>query len=158
MEPNPSFSPWLLALILIAFPVVFIGMWSLVLTILSAASGWKKIAARFPGQRTPEGTLHGMVTGLCGWVSYRNCLKVHVSPDGLHIVPWKIFGLGHPPLFIPWEEMHHAKTSILLFRTSVAFAIGEPSVGKMTLPKKLFAGQRLLVDGQPISEEPPPLP
>jgi hypothetical protein len=155
--PTDPAPPWLIPLIFVAFPIFFVAMWSFVCLLLSMISGWRKIAERFPGSATPTGTRFPMVTGAVGVMGYRNCLKVHVAPEGLHIAVWKMFRFGHPPLFIPWSEIRNATTRKLFFAENIVFEIGSPKVGKIQLPKKVFEGQPISIDGQRAASGPPPL-
>jgi hypothetical protein len=156
-QANPPPPPWLLPAILIGFPLVFIPLWCGIVFMLSRMSGWSEIAARFPGSPNPTGTLFGTVTGMVGWVSYRNVLKVHVAPEGLHVVPWKIFTIGHAPIFIPWSEIHQARLRQFPFYQTVGFEIASPKVGTMNLPPKVFANAPVSIDGKPAPSAPPPL-
>jgi hypothetical protein len=154
-DPLPS---WLILLIPVIFSIFFIALWCGICLLLSVISGWRGLAAKYPGSPTPAGALFSMVSGSVGGVNYNNCLKVHVGPQGLHVAVWKIFGLGHPPIFIPWAEIRHAATRKFLFMENVVFEIGSPKIAKMRLPKRVFAGQPVDLDGQRGSSVPPPFP
>jgi hypothetical protein len=150
--------PWLVPAIIIGFPLVFIPMWCGIVFTLSRVSGWSAIAARFPGSLNPPGTSFDGLTGTVGIISYRNALTVHFAPEGLHVMPWKIFRIGHAPVFIPWGEIHNARTRNFPFFQVVAFEIGSPKVGNMQLPQKVMLKAPISVDGKPAPGGPPPLP
>jgi hypothetical protein len=150
--------PWLTAAIIIGFPLVFIPLWCGIVFMLSRISGWSAIAARFPGSPNPTGTRFDGVTGTVGIISYRNVMTVHIAPDGLHVVPWKVFTIGHAPIFIPWGEIRNATERRFPFFHVVSFEVGAPKVGKMQLPIKVLANAPISVDGKPAPSAPPPLP
>jgi hypothetical protein len=149
--------PWLLPAIIIGFPLVFVPLWCGIVFLLSRISGWSRIAARFPGPPNPTGTRFDGVTGTVGLVSYRSVLLVHIAAEGLHVVPWKVFTIGHAPIFIPWSEIHRARVRNFPFFQVVAFEISSPKVGNMQLPTKVLAGAPISVDGKPAPSAPPPL-
>jgi hypothetical protein len=155
--PNPPPPPWLVPAIVLGFPLVFIPFWCGVVFLLSRLSGWSEIAKRFPGTKNPTGTRHGMVTGMVGWISYRNVLIVHNAPEGLHVVPFKLFTIGHPPIFIPWSEIHHPRVRRFPFYEVVTFEVGSPKVGGMHLQRRVFEGAPIALDGEPKPPGPPPL-
>jgi hypothetical protein len=53
------------------------------------------------------------------------------------------FRLAHPPLFIPWEEIHDVKARRFLWVEDIVFEVGSPSVAKLCLSKKILEGRNL---------------
>jgi hypothetical protein len=147
----------MIPLFAVGFPLFFVTMWCSVCLLLSAVGGWRRIAERFPDIPIPDGATasYPMATGMVGLVSYRNCLKVQVAPGGVHVAVWKIFGLGHPPMFIPWNAMHNITLRKFLFIDQVAFDIGQPKLARMALPRKIFAHSPIPLSG---GSAVPPLP
>ena len=40
------------------------------------------------------------------WLThYNNVLTVGADSEGLFLVPFFLFRVGHPPLFVPWAEI-----------------------------------------------------
>lgn len=135
-DPNLT----LILLIIVGFPIAFVLVWSGVTLILSAIGGWKRIAAAFPGRDGLDGRRHRRVTGMVGWVSYRAVLTVTVTPEGIGITVLPVFKAGHPPLFLPWSAIRNPQRRSWLVFEAVSFTIGEPAVGRMTLPRAVFLG------------------
>ena len=73
-----------------------------------------------------------------GWASYKNCLTVYNSPEGLFISVFPLFRLGHPPLFIPRAEIHNPTIRRFLWMEFMNFDIGSPRITTMQLPKNVF--------------------
>lgn len=46
-----------------------------------------------------------MYSGRFGWSKYDGCLTVGVNADGLYLAVLVFCRPGHPPLFIPWEDI-----------------------------------------------------
>lgn len=44
------------------------------------------------------------------------------------------FRLGHPPLFIPWNELHQIREDDMMYSHKVKASIGKPTIGRITLP------------------------
>lgn len=99
----PSEPPAYLGLIIVlVFPVFFIGMWTFVCLIISSVSGWRDMTTRY---RCPEG-LQGtpLASGwanMVGVASYRGVLRFEATPQGLIARVSRLFPL-HPALLIPW--------------------------------------------------------
>jgi hypothetical protein len=141
MSP-PSDAPpsWLPLVIIIGFPLFFVPLSCGVCRLLSTIGGWDRLAEKYPGSPTPTGTRFSMQGGRVGCVNYNGCLTIHTSPDGLHLAVWKIFRVGHPPLFISWADIHHAAARRVFWSESVVFEVGAPSIAKLQLSKKIFEG------------------
>ncbi len=86
-----------------------------------------------------------MQRGRVGWVNYNNCLTVHVASDGMYLLLWAPFRIGHPPLFLPWEAMHSATTRRILWVETVCVDIGSPTVARVELLRKIFDASPLTV-------------
>ncbi|MCB9779602.1 MAG: hypothetical protein H6742_13645 [Alphaproteobacteria bacterium] len=90
---------------IVAFPIVFIGMWSLVCVLLGAFSGWQRLAKRYGTDAEAPGNDEGWCSGRLGLVSYRNTLVPAATPAGLDLRTPLMFRPGHPPLCIPWDHI-----------------------------------------------------
>jgi hypothetical protein len=78
-----------------------------------------------------------------GWVNYGSCLTIYNGPEGIYLSVMWPFSLGHPPLFIPWGELHYVRTRRFLGMEDVFFEVGSPSIAKLCLSKKVFEGREL---------------
>ena len=79
-------------------------------------------------------------------MNYGSCLTVVVSPVGLYLRVLPLFRVGHPPLLIPWADLHglREKKFLWLWRL-VEMQVGEPAIVTLTLPFHLIE-QRPVVD------------
>ncbi|MEZ4392748.1 MAG: hypothetical protein R3A48_16785 [Polyangiales bacterium] len=121
-----SSEPGVLVVVLIAagFPILFVGIWSLVCLTLSAASGWRSMRAAYPA---PEG-LRGapLPSGFAcaiGGVSYRGTTSFEATPQGLLARVMVIFPF-HPPLLIPWSALRLTPTGSAFFAGEMQVAHG----------------------------------
>lgn len=119
MQPEPP--PYLLPAILVAFPIFFVGMWTLISAIIAAVSGWGAMATRYPlpptqrGQSLPSGWAIRV-----GIANYRGTMSFEALPEGLVIRVMRLFPF-HPPLLVPWR-------AIRLQRGGSLFAAGTMAV------------------------------
>jgi|JI6StandDraft_1071083.scaffolds.fasta_scaffold00592_12 hypothetical protein len=145
MMNTPTAAPtpeWLIFAIVGGFFVAFPLFWCLVVWILSRASGWHRLAARFAsGGRLITGARHSGVTGMVGLVSYRGVLTLHFEPDGFFLEVMTLFRVGQPRLFIPWSEVTERKPHQVLWWKSVSLSIGQPVITTITLPADLLEKQ-----------------
>lgn len=93
---------WLPIAILVAFPIVFVGIWSFVCLIISLLSGWGAMSVNY---RCPEGLvgepLPSGFGNMVGVASYRGVLRFERIREGLIARVSRLFP-SHPPLFFPW--------------------------------------------------------
>ncbi|MFO1523114.1 MAG: hypothetical protein U1G05_13940 [Kiritimatiellia bacterium] len=85
---------------------MFVGIWCLVLGILSSASGWARLATRFHHPDKFDGTCHHFQSARMKGVNFNSALVIGVSPQGLYLAQMILFRLFNPPLLIPWAEIH----------------------------------------------------
>jgi hypothetical protein len=131
------------AFLVILIPLVFAAVWGPLLFLMSVLSGWRRLAEIFPANDLPTGKRFAFQSAKLGWSNYGNCLTIYNSDAGLYISTILPFRLGHPPLFIPWSEMHDVRTSRTLWIEQVAFEVGSPSVATLALSKKIFDGREI---------------
>ena len=93
-----------LALIITVVIAFSVGSIYLTMLALSRLTGWKKLAATYPGQAPAPNARTGF--GSCGFHTlgnYNNCVRWASDDDHLHISLVKPFAqMGHPPISIPW--------------------------------------------------------
>ena len=97
---------WLLPSFAVVFPFLFVGMWCLILRFLSSASGWSRLATRFHLQGSFDGKRHHFQSANMNGVNFKSALVIGARPNGLYLAPVMFFRLFHPPLVIPWSEIH----------------------------------------------------
>jgi hypothetical protein len=118
--------------------VAISAFWFLVVLVLSYVGGWQALAAAYSAQEPPRGTRHAGQSGSVGVVSYRNCLTVHVAPDGLFLATPFFFRFAHKPLFIPWSAIRNQKPVKFLWHEAMGFEIGPAPAPKLRLPIRIF--------------------
>jgi len=76
---------------------------------LSIRSGWRRIARRFPFQKTPDDRKFSFVRMSLGSglfpAGYGGAVFVRVSPHGLGLSVFFLLRFYHPPMFIPWSDV-----------------------------------------------------
>ena len=155
MTPPPADpSPWFFAGILIGFPIAFVAIWRFVCWLLSTIGGWGRLAQRFATQQPPSGQCFSSQIGMVGVASYKYVLKICTSPAGLYLDVFPLFRIGHRPLLIPWSEIHNVTSCLSIFVDSVSLEVGSPKIAVLRLPKKIFVGQSVMIDGQPQGSSP----
>jgi len=110
--PSPLLEPlW--------FALYFVGLWIVIMLLLSLLSGWRSLAGQFRASTPPDGDRFRFTSGSIGFwffpVSYSNCLTVTVGHGGIHLAMFLPFRLFHPPLFIPWAMIETAVGKRFLF-------------------------------------------
>jgi hypothetical protein len=101
-------------LFLLVFPLMWIG----ISLLLSQLGGWARLAKHFPDDPDAVGTNYRFRSGAIGMANYGSCLSLRVCERGLRLSVLFLFRIGHPPLFIPWEQFHSLNEKrFLLFRT-----------------------------------------
>lgn len=129
---------WMLGLSLPAFFVVFAGLWCGVASLIGRLSGWSKLAERYRCTVKPDCQLMTWQSGKLGWGNYNNCLTLGAAHEGLYLSTQWLFRIGHPPLLIPWSELHYFEQKKLFFKSLVKMQVGEPKIATLTLPQKVI--------------------
>lgn len=140
-QAPPEMPLWIVILIPIAFFIVFPIFWCFVMWINSHISGWRRLAKPYGTDRKPEGKVYSGQQGAIGIVSYRRCLDVAVSEEGVFLRPGVLFRFAHPQLYVPWTEFHNAeRKQVLMLPAMVRADLGNPRVARVRLPLKVFEG------------------
>lgn len=113
-------------------------LWIVMLGV-SYISGWRKLAQRFPANRPPGGERFAIQSASVGGISYNNCMTIYRDEYGLHFYVWFPFRAGHPPMLIPWTEMHRPVESSFLGMKFVTVDVGDPKVSRLQVAAKVFA-------------------
>jgi hypothetical protein len=101
---------WLVAVL---FPLLWIG----VIAAIGVLSGWRRLGMRYREERPFHGNLWRFQSGRMRWgMGYNNCLTVGADGLGLHLSLLFLFRVGHPPLFVRWQEMTVAPVKWLFIR------------------------------------------
>jgi hypothetical protein len=122
-------------------PAFLVGMWCVVLLLVSVLSGWSRLASHFPAREPAAGETLRMQSIKVGWADYNGCLTIHRTSEGIRLAVWPMFRIGHPPIFIPWEAIHNTRARQILWSKRVICEVGSPRVAKLELPMRLFQGE-----------------
>ena len=96
-------------------PGVIVG-WFAIIGLLSWLGGWSRLARVYRDEMselTDGHTWRMQSVSLRGWCGYNNCVNIEATAKGLKIAPWFIMRPGHPPLFLPFDEMTSSSRTML---------------------------------------------
>src|SRR5690349_17095457 len=99
-------------------PSYLVGMWILVTYLIAVTAGWRLLAKRFRLQGDFMGRKWNLQSARMRWlVQYNNALTVGADETGLFLVPFILFRVWHPALFVPWVEITAlVKTQLYFFQ------------------------------------------
>ena len=127
MEPTSEGSGWLIAAIVLEFPVVFVGTWSFVCAIIAVGSGYRSLG-KFRVERAAADQGEALPTPLyarIGLARYRGgVLTLRSSRDGLTLHVLRIFPF-HPPIRVPWERIQEVASGSMLLDDRVRLRVPE---------------------------------
>ncbi len=102
--------------------------------VLASVSGWTRLAADYRLDHPVTGERAWMRTARIGPVNYHSVLSFTCTDEGLQISIAFPFRIGHPPLFIPWDEFDHVVPDNKLFSNRIKASIGRPEIARVVLP------------------------
>ncbi len=109
--------------------------WCCISFAMSRLSGWVRLAQQYPATtEATGGEVARMRTGRIGVINYYSCLTFRATEEGLHIAVTPLLRLGHPPMFIPWDEFHHISNDPILYSQKVRMSVGKPTVNRFVFP------------------------
>jgi hypothetical protein len=91
------------------FFIFFVLMWLGISILLSYWSGWKELAQYYRYQNELITKRKFLRWASLRGVSYKACLTIGGSVQGLYLSILFLFALGYPKLFIPWNDIKFAK-------------------------------------------------
>lgn len=94
--------------------------------------GWRQLAETYATTRDPIGESAARQTVQIGAVTYKRCVALTVTDDGLFIRIWRKTAL------IPWQEFKGIGEATLSWQRVPLFTVGDPTVTTMTLPVSVF--------------------
>ena len=100
--------------------------------------GWRKLSSKYLRTKSPSGRRFGWQSLSIGLTNYGNCLTVYSSDEGLDLSVLLPFRLGHPPLFIPWDDLSEPKVTKIMWVEVVAIEVGLPRLCTLKMSKKVF--------------------
>jgi len=129
--------PWLVLLLVIAFPVFFAGLWLAVTTLLALLSGWPGLMKAFPDRdETPILRLSGQSGAMGLGVNMNSVLTLSVCPSGLRVGMPRFLAPFSRDFLVPWVQIS-ATSRRTLFMQVVRLQFGR--AGSLTITKDLAA-------------------
>ena len=104
----------------------FVGFWCLIVKMLALA-GWQRLATHYRVDRLPAGPLFRLGQASVGGIRYRGAMRAGVSAEGLALATGFPFGVGHPPLLIPWSAFGPVRGKTSFWMTSYETSIQTPT-------------------------------
>jgi len=117
------------ALSAVGFAVCFVALWITVGFIVSLIGGWRSLAERYRTDRVFPAHKRWMQSAqmrfLCG---YNHVLTLASDSNGLYLATFFLFRVGHPPLFIPWNEIKIGEVRLLLLIKMRTLRLGPDAI------------------------------
>ncbi len=114
--------------------LVFSMIWAAMSLLFSHLGGWASLAAHYRDDGDIKCKTFYMRTGYVGGVGYGSCLNLGVSKAGLRLSVCFPFRIGHPPLFIPWDQFHSLWERPVFLGHILDIYVGTPVVANLRLP------------------------
>lgn len=131
MQPWANTYPFLFSI------SVFLVLWTLVPIVISYVSGWASLAGQFRFHDTFTGSRWSWQSAQMRFMmNYNRCLTMGANEQGLYLAMNPLFRGGHPPLFIPWNEIS-VKPQRILFFEGTRFQLGRANPVPLWVRKKL---------------------
>ncbi len=108
--------------------------WVLVSFVMARMSGWSLLAKHYAGGQFVSEETARFRTATLGPIQYHSLITFGVNEQGLRMAVPLIFRLGHPPLVIPWSEMHRIELDNRLYSQRIKASIGKPTIVRAALP------------------------
>jgi hypothetical protein len=89
------------------FPLIFVVLIFMAISILiGVIGGWRSLASAYLlSDPFPAGRCWFQSARMRFGLAYNGCLIVGADQRGLYISIFFLFRIGHPPLFIPWQDV-----------------------------------------------------
>jgi hypothetical protein len=91
---------------IVLFIALFVAWWIVVMNVIAAASGWRQLAGSYRARALFSGKkFYACGARLRVGMGNNNVFTVGADPEGMYVSVFALFRPGHPPLFIPWEDV-----------------------------------------------------
>ena len=115
--PRMDESLLILLLSAVGFCIVFPLFWAFNIWLASLMGGWRKVARAYPYQEPLSPNCLNWQSGNMRFgTRYNIVLKLCADDLGLYPSLFFLFRPGHPPFFVPWEEIRAVEKSYFLNR------------------------------------------
>ena len=104
-----------------------------------SSGGWNRLSQVYATTRQLPTQVLRRQNVVVGRVVYRRSMSVGFDDTGLYLelgLPMSIFGTRR--LFVPWNDVKAIQEGRLFWGKAALLSLGEPLVGTITLPMKLF--------------------
>jgi|SRR5690349_10184328 len=129
---------WLPLMFLALFPLLFVGIWSGVVLLLSWIGGWRALAGSYRADQPFTGEQFRARVGWMRGSRYRGVLTLGADSMGLSLSVFPLFRMGHPPLFIPWSDISFSKDRYGFFE-GVRLRFSKVPSASLLIPTELAA-------------------
>ena len=103
------------------------------------SGGWGRLSKVYATTRRLPARVSRRQNVAVGQIIYHRCMTVGLDDMGLYLEPgFPITIFGRRRLFIPWTEFERVEEGRLFWRKAAVLSLGEPLVGTITVPIKLF--------------------
>ena len=112
-------------IIVCAFIIWFSSVWIAVLSLMSFIGGWNTLSRLYPPAISEKNNIsakYPFSSIKMGIVSYRSCINISFTGNGIILEAMKIFSIGHKPVFIPYNKIQGAQKG-KAFSTYITFTI-----------------------------------
>jgi hypothetical protein len=114
--------------------------WCLISYVIGHTSGWARVRERYGAPPGPAPPGRSFQAGRVGIAKYNGVLRIAHDRFGLYLSVMVLFRVGHPPLFIPWNEFGPATRVKELWTERVRFTVGHPAITSFELPLGALKG------------------
>jgi len=90
---------------LIFFFLLFGALWVLIFYLFARVGGWGRLAKQYREVEKTEGEKFRFQNAMLNYARYRSGVTFVVNRRGLGLSMPIFMRMGHPPLFIPWNEI-----------------------------------------------------
>ena len=94
--------PWVLIPLLIFALICWLVF---VLNLGAWLNGWWSLARAYPHTGHFDGKLRRFRSLHLGWGNYNGITTIGTNAEGLYLAMFVLFRPGHPPVFIPWDDV-----------------------------------------------------
>jgi|SRR5260370_15507792 len=99
------------------FLVFFVLFWTAISLIIAQIGGWGELSRCYRSGNPFDGRRWNFRSGRMRWnTGYNGCLTIGANAHGLFLAMLFLFRIGHPPLFVPWQDISVKKGKILWWK------------------------------------------
>jgi hypothetical protein len=124
------------ALVALAFIAYFVLLWCAIGFSLSLLGGWRELAKTYRTERPfPPRALRLRSGAMRRGIGYHSVLTLGSDAEGLYLGVFLLFRLGHPRLFIPWNQVSVGQVGKRLFLPIQTLRLGSSRVPLTIRPR-----------------------